>query len=296
MKTGIFLGDGGTVESIGDALEAAATDGFDSVWLPQIFTFDALTIIGALGNRAPGLEIGTAVIPSYPRHPIMLASQALTTQALIGNRLLLGIGLSHQVVIENMFGYSFEKPARHMKEYLAALLPLLSGETAMVQGESVKAMGQVTFKGGERPPVLLAALAPTMLKLAGGTADGTVTWMTGPDTIDNHIVPSITKAAEDAGRPAPRIVAALPVMVTEDPDGARERASGVFAIYGSLPSYRAMLDREGAAGPADVALVGDEATVLKGIDRMRDAGTTDFVVVPFGTDEENRRTIDVVRS
>lgn len=282
MKTGVVLADGGSVASATRHFERAAADGFDSAWLAQIFSFDALTLIGALGNSAPGLEIGTAVIPTYPRHPLMLASQALTTQALIGNRLILGIGLSHKIVIENLFGYSYDKPALHMKDYLEKLLPQLDGA------------GPTQVVDAQRPPVILAALAPAMLKLAGAVADGTVTWMTGPDTLEGHIIPSITRAAEEAGKSAPRIIANMPVMVTNDPDGARTRAGEIFAGYGMLPSYRAMLDKEGAAGPADVAIVGDEATVAKQIDRFRDIGTTDFVVVPYGTKEENARTFDVV--
>jgi F420-dependent oxidoreductase-like protein len=295
MRTGVFSGADGTLEELGEFFSDVEARGFDSAWIPNIFGFDALTAIAAVGARSSRVEIGTAVIPSYPRHPMMLASQALTTQAAIGNRLALGIGLSHQVVIEHMFGYSFEKPARHMKEYLQALLPLLNGEAVSVQGETLKAAGQLSVAGATRPPVLLAALAPTMLKLAGGVADGTVTWMTGPATLESHITPSITAAAEAAGKPAPRIVVALPVLVTDDPDAARERAAKTFVVYGGLPSYRAMLDREGAAGPADVAIAGDEATVRKAIDGLRDAGTTDFVAVPFGNAEENARTLDVVK-
>jgi len=149
--------------------------------------------------------------------------------------------------------------------------------------------------GATKPPVLLAALAPAMLRLAGAVADGTVTWMTGPATVADHIVPSINKAATEAGQPTPRVVVALPIMVTEDEEGARERAAKVFAIYGGLPSYRAMLDREGAAGPADVVVAGDEAAVTAAIARVRDAGATDFVAVPFGNAEENARTLEVVK-
>jgi F420-dependent oxidoreductase-like protein len=295
MRTGVFTGADGTLEQLGEFFADVAARGFDSAWIPNIFGFDALTAIAAVGNQGAGIEIGTAVIPTYPRHPMMLASQALTTQAAIGNRLALGIGLSHQVVIENMFGYSFEKPARHMKEYLQVLLPLLDGKGVSVQGETLKAAGQLSVAGASRPPVLLAALAPTMLKLAGGVADGTVTWMTGPATVTDYVVPSINAAAEAAGRPAPRVVVALPTLVTNDVDGAKERAASVFVVYGGLPSYRAMLDREGAAGPADVVIAGDEATVRKAIDGLRDAGTTDFVAVPFGNAEENARTLDVVK-
>src|SRR5207248_9417130 len=144
------------------------------------------------------------------------------------------------------------------------------------------------------PKVLVAALAPTMLRLAGTLADGTVTWMTGRSTIESHIVPSITKAAADAGRPAPRVAVGLPVCVTADVDAARERASRTFAVYGELPSYRAMLDREGAAGPADVAIVGDEETVRRGVTAFADAGATEFAGAIYGTQEERARTFDLM--
>jgi F420-dependent oxidoreductase-like protein len=245
----------------------------------------------------PDIELGTGVIPTYPRHPMMLAGQALTVQSAIGDRLALGIGLSHQIVIEAMFGYSFAKPVRHMKEYLSILRPLLHGEAVSFRGETVSANGSLSIPGAAPPPVLVAALGSQMLHVAGRLAEGTITWMTGPATLAEHIVPTITSAAKEAGRDAPRIVASLPVCVTADPDGARERAANTFSIYGQLPSYRAMLDREGAAGPADVAIVGDEATVRSGIERVRDAGVTDFTAAEFGaTEAEKTATRDLLRS
>jgi F420-dependent oxidoreductase-like protein len=270
--------------------------GLSSAWLAQIFGLDALTAITVIGREVRDIELGTAVIPTYPRHPQALAMQALTTQAAIGNRLALGIGLSHQLVIEGMYGMSFDKPARHMREYLSILKPLLNGENVAVNGDTLtwRGMGPLDIPGAKAPTLLLAALAPRMLELAGAIADGTVTWMTGPATVGDHIVPSITKAAEAEGRPAPRIGVGLPVSVTANPDAAREQAANVFAIYGQLPSYRAMLDREGAEGPADVAIVGDEGTVVKEIQRVMDAGATDFVAAVFGSREEQARTLDVL--
>jgi F420-dependent oxidoreductase-like protein len=177
------------------------------------------------------------------------------------------------------------------------LLPLLRGEQVSFQGETLKAatMGPLDVKA-PAPPVLLAALAPVMLKLAGGVADGTVTWMTGPATVESHIAPLITKAAADAGKHPPRISVALPVSVTNDPDGARERANQAFAIYGQLPSYRAMLDKEGAAGPGNVAIVGDEESVLAQIRAVEAAGATDFGAAPFGSAEEQERTDRLIAS
>jgi F420-dependent oxidoreductase-like protein len=278
-----------------DQLQTSAEDGFASAWLANIFGVDALTALAVAGSQVPGIEVGTAVVPTYPRHPAALAQQALTAQAALHGRLTLGIGLSHQIVIEGMFGYSFERPARHMREYLAVLLPILRERRVSFAGETMRAEIGLTAPCDHDVPVLLAALAPRMLQLAGREADGTVLWMTGPATIESHIVPAITAAAADAGRPAPRVVCLLPVCVTGDLDGARERAAQMFSIYGQLPSYRAMLDQEGAAGPADVAIVGDEAAVAAQIDALGGVGVTDFVAAEFGQGDDAVRTRALLR-
>jgi F420-dependent oxidoreductase-like protein len=265
--------------------------GFDSAWLPQISGLDALTAIAIAAREVPRIEFGTAVVPTYPRHPTVLAQQALTTQAASGGRLTLGIGLSHKVVVEGMWGYSFDRPARHMLEYLSALLPLLHEKSVSFTGETMKAIGQLQSGDVPAPPVVLAALAPRMLDLAGSQCDGTVTWMTGPKTIGSHIAPRITAAADEAGRPAPRIVVGLPTAVTDDEAEARERAGNAFAIYGQLPSYRAMLDREGAGSPADVVIVGNESSVRGQIEEVFAQGATEFVAVPFHNRERTLETV-----
>lgn len=296
MRIGLFFGDG-TLDRIIASARTAEEQGFDSIWMPQIFGLDALGALTLIGHEVPRIELGTAVVPTYPRHPSALAGQALTASAAAGGgRLTLGIGLSHQIVIEHMFGYSFEKPVRHMREYLTALVPLLQGGTADIDGETLSAHLALAVPGAQPVPVVVAALGPKMLKLAAERAAGTVTWMTGPRTLADHTVPTITSAAETAGTGPMRVVSALPVAVTDDVAGARARAAEVFAVYGGLPSYRAMLDREGAAGPEDVALVGTAAEVRAGIEAMRDAGVTDFVAVEFATDETTATaTRDVLR-
>jgi len=298
MRIGIFGGDtaNGPIDTIVDAARTAANDGFASFWLPQIFGMDALTALAVAGREVPGIELGTAVVPTYPRHPAMLAAQALTTQAIVGGRLALGIGLSHQVVIESMFGLSFDKPARHMREYLEILVPLVQSGSVSFTGETLTGHLGLEVKGATPFPILVAALGSKMLELAGTVADGTITWMTGPATIGSHIVPTITAAAASAGRPAPRVGVGLPVCVTDDEAAARERAGGLFEIYGTLPSYRAMLDKEGAGGPSDVAIVGDEATVGAQLERLASVGATDFVANAFGSSEEQARTRDLLRS
>jgi F420-dependent oxidoreductase-like protein len=295
VRYGIHTDITGTHDNVLDELVARAREahqlGLD-FYIPQMFQIDALTALAVVGREVPGLQVGTAVVPTYPRHPMMLAQQALTTQAATGGRLVLGIGLSHQLVIENVFGLSYDKPVRHMREYLEILMPALRGEQVAYKGETLSATTLMPnqFNGASCPPVIVAALGTQMLTLAGRLADGTALWMTGPRTVADHIVPTITKAAADAGRPAPRIAMGIPVSVTADPDGARERADKVFAIYNTLPSYRAMLDREGAGGPADVAVVGDEETVATELRRMADLGVTDLTLPVFGSAEEQART------
>jgi 5,10-methylenetetrahydromethanopterin reductase len=284
------------LDKLTDQLRVAADDGFASAWMSNIFGLEALTSLAVAGRQVPGIELGTAVIPTYPRHPAVLAQQALTTDLAVGGRLALGIGLSHEIVIKHMYGYSFERPARHMREYLAVLAPLLSGEQAGFDGETLHGhIGLSVPMVRPKVPLLLAALAPQMLKLAGSLADGTVLWMTGPATVRDHVVPSITAAAQAAGRPAPRVVCVLPVCVTDDPAQARADAAKAFAIYGQLPSYRAMLDREGAGGPGDVAVVGDEASVTGQISTLADAGVTDFVALEYARGPEGPRTRTLLR-
>ena len=304
MRIGIFGGEtgqgAGGIDELIKVVHEVGDQGFDSYWLPQIFGVDALTALAVAGHHVPGIELGTSVIPTYPAPPDD-AGQPGPHRAVRHRqqRLALGIGLSHQFVIEQMFGYSFDKPVRHMREYLTILRALLDDRTVEFKGESLSAMGSVSIAPEvTAPKVLVAALGTQMLRLTGRMAEGTITWMTGPATLAEHTVPTLKSATAEAGRPdAFRVVAGLPVCVTDDADGARERAAHVFAIYGQLPSYRAMLDREGAAGPADVALVGDEATVRAGIERVGDAGATDFLAAEFGAnDEERTRTRELLRT
>ena len=285
------------IARIVEHLQLCEAAGFAHAFASQIFGPDALTLLAVAGSQVSRIEVGTGVVPVYPRHPMMLAQQASTVQAATDNRLLLGIGLSHQVVVENMWGMSFDKPYSYMKEYLAALMPLLRGETVSFAGERItcNAFQPVGMKDTAAPPVLVAALGTAMLKLAGTVADGTITWMTGTATIGDHIAPTIGEAAAGAGRPAPRVFVSLPVVVTNDVDAAKERINKELSIYPTLPSYRAMLDKEGAEGPADVAFVGDEETVAAAVARLAEAGATDFGAAITGDREERERGFALMR-
>lgn len=295
MRIGIGIG-GSTVDEVVANTERAAAAGFTSGWIANIFGIDAITAVAIAGRAVPGITLGTAVTPTFPRHPHALAQQAMTTWDATGGRFVLGIGLSHQIVIETMFGLSYDRPAVHMREYLSVLLPLLREGRVSFAGEQYRVNAPLEHAGpAGGPPVLLAAMAPVMLRLAGEVADGTSLWMTGARTIADHVAPRINRAAEAAGKPAPTILCSLPVAVTDDVEGAKASAAATFAVYGGLPSYRAMLDKEGAAGPEDVAIAGDEATVEAGIRALADAGVTEFSAALFGDGDTMRRTTDLLR-
>lgn len=290
----------GTIDEVVAEVRAAVELGAHTFWSSQIFGHDALTVLAIVGREVPGIELGTAVVPTYPRHPMMLAQQALSTQAAINSRgdagLCLGIGLSHQIVVESMWGLSYSKPVRHLKEYLSILMPLLEGKPVKFEGDDYRVQGAVTVGGSSRPSVLVAALGPQMLRVTGALADGTSTWCVGPKTLAELTIPTLRQAAADAGRPEPRVAVALPVCVTDDVEASRKRAAQVFAIYDTLPSYKTMMDREGVDGPGGIAIVGTEAEVRDQIDELKSIGVTDFNAGVFTTNpDELARTNSVLR-
>ncbi len=276
MRIGVMIGADGARNSLDDVIDIAKNAeaaGLDNVWLANIFSFDAITTLALVGRETQRIGLGTAVTPTYPRHPTAIAQQALTTAAASNNRFTLGIGLSHQIVIESMLGLSYDKPARHMREYLSVLMPLARGEQVDFTGEQYNVHGlALDVPGAERLPVVVAALGPVMLKLAAQMADGTNTWMVGPKTMEEHIMPCL----HNAGNADPTVIAGMPIVLTTNVDAAKEKIAENLTVYGQLPSYRAMLDREGAAGPADIAIVGDENQLRGQIKRFEDLGVTDF--------------------
>ncbi len=301
MRIGIFAGTTPDTSFALTDLVAFAADldarGFDTLWLPNIFGMDGVGACAIAGWETQRIELGTAVTPTYPRHPAALAQQAMTTQVACDGRFTLGIGLSHQLVIEGMYGLSYNKPARHMSEYLQIIAPLLRSKSVHFEGEQLTAKLALDTPNADDVPLLVAALGTAMLKLAGTWADGTSTWMTGPKTIEDHIVPIISAAASESGKPAPRIVCGLPLCLTDDVDGAREKIGKTLEVYGMLPSYRAMLDREGVSGPAELSIVGDEATLRADIARLRDVGVTDFNAAVIAVGDSNmERTLDFLQS
>ncbi|MGI9623347.1 MAG: TIGR03564 family F420-dependent LLM class oxidoreductase [Acidimicrobiales bacterium] len=289
MDVGIF-GSANTIDGLREDVARAHEAGFESYWTPQVFGLDALTAFAVVAASVPDIRLATAVIPTYPRHPMMLAQQALTANQATGGRIELGIGLSHQPVVEAMWGYSFDRPLAHMRDYLTILQALLSEGEISHAGESVTSRGAITISA-EHPPVLVAALGPKMLELTGELADGTITWMTGPTTIAEHTRPTINAGAAAGDRPEPRVVTAVPTCITDDVDAVTDQAETDFGFYASLPSYRAMLEREGLDKASGLALVGSFDQVAEGLERYVDAGATTVVASVFGPSDDRRRTV-----
>ncbi|MFQ5507107.1 MAG: TIGR03564 family F420-dependent LLM class oxidoreductase, partial [Planctomycetota bacterium] len=218
----------GTLDRFVADAKRAEDDGFDFLSVPSIFAHDAVGALTVAGRETSRIELATGVVPTPPRHPFALAQQALTAQAACSGRFTLGIGLSHKIVIEDMLGLSYAHPAKQMEEYLEVLMPLLNGKPASFHGDALNVNAGLQVPDAAPVPCIVAALGPRMLGVAGRLADGTATWMVGRKTLAAHTVPTITKAAAEAGRPAPRIMAALPVAVTNDPDAARAVAAKSF--------------------------------------------------------------------
>ena len=295
MRIGMMVGEGsGAAPELSGLIErgkAAEVAGMDSAWIANI-ALDAMTASAALGMATNHIEIGTAVVPTFTRHPMVMAQQAASTQLACEGRFTLGVGLAHQFMVENAWGLSYQKPARHMRAYLEIIKPLMAGKPAQHESDQFRVNLQPP-PGENKTSVLVAALGPVMLRVAGELADGTITWATGRRTLEDHIVPGLIKGSEKAGRAAPRVVAGFPVMLTNKPDQARAVAAEVFAIYAQIPSYRAMLDREGAKGVEDLAIVGDENTLRSEIQRLESVGVTDLCAFPFEIEAgDKQRTMD----
>jgi 5,10-methylenetetrahydromethanopterin reductase len=264
----------------------AEEEGFATAWSVHFSrAYDALTTLAVAGTATQRIELGVGVVPTYPRHPLALAQQVATAQVFCGGRLTLGVGVSHRPVIEGLHGLPYASPAAHMREYLTVLGPLLRGEAVQFAGEHYRVDGGFAVPGAAAVSVLVGALSPRMLHVAGELADGVITWLAGPRTLSALVVPTLAAAA--AGRPAPRVVAALPVAVTDDPDAARAVAEEAFSRYNGLENYRRQFEREGVASVGDLAVVGTEADVEKQLRSYADIGVTDLwpAVFPVGADE-----------
>jgi len=287
-----LTGGGATADRIVDQAVKAEAAGFASLWYASAVFGDPLVAMALAGQRTSTIELGTAVLQTYTCHPVLQANRGASTAAAMARAgLILGVGPSHQVVIEDALGLSYENVGAHTEEYVSVLGPLLRGESVSHRGEHFR----VDIASVSAPPqpvsLMVSALAPRLLRVAGEMTDGTILWMANARSIETHVAPRINAAASTAGRPAPRIVAGLPVAVHDDVAQARDTAAKAFAGYGTLPNYRRILDIGGAAGPADAAIVGDEVSVTAQIRALFDAGATDVwaAAFPVGDDRAASR-------
>lgn len=298
MRIGLQLGperrpDVKVVKLIESAVDAEAK-GFATAWMPQLPNdFDALTAIAIMGQATSTIEFGTAVLPLQSRHPVAMAQQVLSTQAVTKGRLTLGVGPSHHWIVEDMFGLPYEKPAKLVRDYVEVLNAAFAGPGPVdVENDTFRVHNPMEITDLTPTPILLAALAPLMLKIAGEKADGTILWLADAKTIEGHIVPKISAAAAGVGKPAPRVVAGIPVVVCRDEDvgGARQWANVALGHAEYSPNYQRLLEHGEIKDVGDMLIAGSEADVLAGLKRYRDAGATDAAirVLPFGSNRDER--------
>lgn len=306
MRIGVFISETSgartSVEQLLANAGSAETRGFATAWVPHIpWSLDALSALTLAASVTDRIELGTAVVPTYPRHPLSMAQDALSVQAASKGRVTLGIGPSHPMVIEGMYGLSYARPVAHTSEYVEALRSCFAATPAHAEvrfeGEHYRIASMLEVPGSSPVPILVAALAPRMLEMAGRLADGTVTYWADEYAIGTHVVPAINAASDRAGRPTPRVVVGLPVAVVGDAERARQRAAKMFAVYNSIPAYQRILERSPRSDLAEVAIIGDEKAVGARIRALADAGATDLMASPLGLEEQRGgldRTIELL--
>lgn len=262
--------------------ERARAAGMKGYWAPQVSNADTMVTLGVVASQVPDIGLGTSVMAMQTMLPQTMAQQARTVNQISEGRFTLGIGVNHKPVVEGMWGLPFNKPYSRFVEYLDALVPLMTDQKVSVSGEFVTQRSQINVPG-DAPGLMFAALGPKMLRLAGTRSEGTITWMTGPNTIRDHIRPNLDEGGGG------RVVAGVGIMVTEDPEKGRAWANRALAIYPTLPSYKAVMDREGATEASDLVLIGSKEEVQAGIDAYAAAGTDEVAINMIGTPEQNEQ-------
>ncbi|HEY8985957.1 MAG TPA: LLM class F420-dependent oxidoreductase [Streptomyces sp.] len=284
------------VDTTVELAKEAAAAGITSTWFGQSFGADSPQLAAIVGREVPGLQVGTSAIPVFGRHPLVVNSQAQTAQAATHGRYHLGLALGAKIIAEDAFGLPFERPIARLREFLTVLRQLTETGRADFHGELLTATTPwfpARVPGADAGvPLLVAAMGPQALRASGELADGILPYLAGPRALAEHIVPALTKAAESAGRPAPRVVAMVPGVVTDDVDAVRATATESFAFYEQVPSYARVISLSGAHRAGDLAVIGDERAVAAEVQRYRDAGATEvvFTGTELAGEEARRRT------
>ena len=303
MTTGVVIQRtetaGNAVDDVIDQARQAFALGVRQIWLAQQFDHDAISLAGLAGAAVPGLGVGTFVVPINPRHPLVVSSLAQTAQAASHGNFSLGLGLGAHAPEQQAFGTAWPNPVERLREHLQVLRSIIDTGAVDFHGTELTAAPEwpVALPGGTPLPVYVAAMGPKALRVTGELADGTLPYLAGPRTIEEFITPTITKAAAEAGRPTPRVIAAVPVLVTDDVDAGRAAAAEVLAFYTTIPSYQKVIAREGVESVAELAAVGPADAVRKQLQRYRAAGATDLVLSPLrGVEADRQRLWEVAAS
>ena len=270
MRIGIQFDFRGSpdLDGILDYFVKAEREGFSTIWIGQVFQHDVLTLYALAGARTSRIELGTSVVPLPPRHPTVLAQQALTTQLATGNRLCLGVGCGHAIILDRKLGLESDLPLSRTREALEVLRPLLRGEYVKYEGRHQRMRVGTPVAGAEAPPLILAALGPRMTELAGELCDGVTLVFAGGDFVAEHVRPRLPETA--------RIVASLPIAVTE----SRDVVSAAIDLYTrpstQLPVYARTMAQQKAESVSSLSIIGTPAEVEDGLDRLAEAGVTDL--------------------
>jgi len=301
MPTGVIVSpdriSANVIDNVVSTARAAHEAGVRQVWLPQNFNYDAMALAALVGLAVPGLGVGTAVVPINPRHPLIIASGAQTAQAASHGNFSLGLGLGAPCIEQKAFGISAANTVQRLREHLLVQRSIQQNGTVDFHGEELTAVDpgvmpvSLALAGGTPFPVYVAAMGPRALRVTGELADGTIPNLAGPRTIEQFIVPTIGQAAADAGRPSPKIIAMVQVAVTDDAGTVRAEAAGRLAFYETVPSYRKVLNREGVAKAADLAVIGDARAVTGQLRTYLDAGATDVLLVPLQAEPDDLRRV-----
>lgn len=267
--------------------------GFSTLWMPSEFSWDVMVALSAVVDATDRLELGSTALPIFSRHPVLMAQEALSLSTVCGGRFTLGLGLSHKMIVEEIMGLSYDRPVAHMEEYLSVLVPLLNRELSRHQGERYRVSVELSVPGEYGVPLVVSASGRHMLKLAGQYADGVHAWLVGIRSFQSHVMPCLTRAADEMNRKRPRVIVGLPIAITDDVARLKQQIDTQYEFQGLMPSHRSMLDREGAERVSDIALVGSEDEVEEKIRAFAEAGMTDFNGSIVGSDEEAlARTFD----
>lgn len=293
MKLSLFVNQTKRVDRAVEQIVDAEARGFHAAWMPQVTGFDALTVLAMAAARTERILLGTSVVPTWPRHPVVMAQQALTVSQVSDGRFRLGIGPSHVPVIEGMYGLTFDKPIRHVAEYVTVVKALATEGSASFQGQQYRVAMGVDIPDA-RMPVMISVLSEQMCRAAGRHADGAITWLAPPSYIASTVAPLVREGAEAAGREPPPVICQVPATAATDADAVRKSVRRLFAIYPMLPFYNAMMQKAGLPGAAEalssgwtdelidaVVPSGGEGALRKRAEEYVDAGADEVVYAPF---------------